>query len=181
MNQSNELLVAVNPDSRSPIELVPSQKYKTSKGNEYIVNYIARESGNIEDLFAVYEEISKDQQDANKQSWVKKTTDFKSVDDFDEDQSLTNAQLEELRQQEGEDEISLDQKYQHFKTKDFYLIKAISRNRKNPKEKFIVYEGQYNSPDFGDHPIWIREYSDFTGMKTFDDERLPVKRFTLTN
>ena len=82
---------------------------------------------------------------------------------------------------EEQNEISAGQKYQHFKTKDFYIIKSIAYNRNNPKESFVIYEGQYNSPEFGNNPIWIREYSDFTGMKTFDDERGPVKRFTLQN
>ena len=191
----------------SAFELVSGKICKTEKGNEYIVTYIARESGNIEDLFAVYKKISSvaeaqdvqaDQDNVPKQSWVKKTSDFKSVEDFDEDEETEGANLTEMEitppefaesteSIESMNEVSIGQEYQHFKTKDHYIIKDLACNRKNPKEKFVVYEGQYDSREFGNHPLWVREYEDFTGMKVFKESEVdengeqkpPVKRFAL--
>lgn len=153
-----------------PIELIPSQTYRTEAGNEYIVTYIARESGNTEDLFVVYKKQSEDGENTPKQNWVKNTKEFESVENFDEENQPETETLEE---------DLTGQKFQHFKTKDFYIVKAIARNRANPTEMFVIYEGQYSSPEFGENPIWIREYSDFTGMKVFDDDsgRPSVKRF----
>jgi len=176
MNESNQDMPVETRDPSPAIELNPGQRYETSKGTEYIIDYIARESGNIEDLFVVYKEV-----DSPRQNWLKKTTDIKTVDDFDEGSPLTHEQMSEIMRDNESETISINQKYQHFKTKDFYLIKAIARNPAKPTEKFIIYEGQYNSPEFGNHPIWVREYSDFTGMKEFDDGRESVKRFALIN
>lgn len=212
--QSNQENIATEHLQESPaFEIISGKIYKTEKGNEYIVNYIARESGNIEDLFAVYRKISSvaevqstadvqaNQDNVPKQSWIKKTSDFKSVEDFDEDEETEDANLTEIKMAppefaestkstesvESMDEVSIGQEYQHFKTKDHYIIKDLACNRKNPKEKFVVYEGQYDSQEFGNHPLWVREYEDFTGMKVFKESEVdengkqkpPVKRFTL--
>ena len=173
MNESNEPIsesLVATGKKESPFEPIPGQTYKTPEGIEYIVDCIARESGNIEDLFAVFKKAG------GEISWVKKTSDFSGAEDFDGEFDES-----EIEQEETLDTVSVGQKYQHFKTKDFYLIKTLAYNRTNPKEKFVIYEGQYDSPEFGHHPIWVREYSDFAGMKEFDDGREPVKRFTLIN
>ncbi|MEI6058928.1 MAG: DUF1653 domain-containing protein [archaeon] len=158
MNESTEALQFENNLNKT---------YETSLGNEYKVECIARESGNTEDLFAVFKKVG------GETAWIKKTSDFRSADDFDGE--FNEGEME------TSEEVSVGQRYQHFKTKDFYIIRAIAYSRSNPKERFVIYEGQYNSPEFGDHPIWVREFGDFTGMKIFDDGRAPVKRFDLIN
>jgi hypothetical protein len=173
MSESNE----INTES-DKFGIFVNQTYETSKGNKFEVTNIARESGNIEDFFVVYKNIS---QDNSEQSWVKNINELENLENFDD------AKYPEL--EESEEKVSIGQRYQHFKTKDFYLIKDIARDPANPSKKYIIYEGQYDSPEFGDHPVWIREYEDFTGMKVFKDDELdqdgnkkePVKRFALIN
>jgi hypothetical protein len=83
--------------------------------------------------------------------------------------------------------VSVGQKYRHFKTQNVYIVKDIAHNCENTNEKFVVYEGQYDSSEFGKNPVWIRNYKDFTGVKVFKDNELgedgnrkdSVKRFTL--
>lgn len=164
------------------------QRYATSEGNEYLVDFIARESGNIEDLFIVYKKITDGQGSAPEKHYLKKMVDIKNMDDFDEETHTAQA-TEELKEKDEESAVSIGQKYQHFKTKDYYIIKAIACDPKNPKNKFIIYEGQYDSPEFGHNPIWVREYEEFTSMKVFGENELDengrpkasVKRFELIN
>ncbi len=168
------------------IDFEAGQRYTTTGGNEYVVDFIARESGNIVDLFVVYNKISKEQDGVQSRFFLKKTTDLKSADSFDE-QTSTDTALETTMGESEDLDISIGQKYQHFKTNDFYIIKAIAHDPVKPKNRFVIYEGQYDSPDFGHNPIWVREIGDFTGMKTFGENELdengqpkaPVKRFKL--
>jgi hypothetical protein len=160
-----------------------NQTYETSKGNKFKVTSIARESGNIEDFFVVYKKILQDSSNEGRteQSWVKNINELENLQGFDD------TEYPEVNEQK--EEVSIGQRYQHFKTKDFYIIKDVARDPTNPSKMYVIYEGQYNSPEFGDHPIWIREYEDFTGMKVFKDSELdengnkrePVKRFALVS
>jgi len=162
------------------------QKYTTSEGNEYVVDFISRESGNIDDLFIVYKKVSGGDGGEVERYYLKKTTDFKSVDDFDEEIPSLPDNEPESPKEETED-VSIGQKYKHFKSGDSYVIKAIAHNPKNPKNKFVIYEGQYDSEEFGHNPIWVREYEEFTSMKVFGENELDgsgrpkasVKRFEL--
>ena len=162
------------------------QKYTTSEGCEYVVDFIARESGNIEDLFAVYHDTESIQEGQTEKYYLKKTSEIKSADDF-EVGAPSSSSNEDTQEGDESVDVSIGQTYQHFKTKDFYVIKAIANDPENPKIKFVIYEGQYDSPDFGHNPIWVREYEDFTGMKVFGENELdkdgqkrePVKRFEL--
>lgn len=164
MNESNNEV--------QEITLNIGQKYESTQGYEYIVDFIARDSNNTNDLFVIYRELSNKKED---DYFIKNITDFKSVDDF-----------EVFTKKEDEDKISINQIYQHFKTKNLYKIKAVAHKS---KENFIVYEGQYDSSEFGSNPIWIREYQEFNGMKVFNSDEVdtdgkqktPIKRFTLIN
>lgn len=152
-------------------EFIPGQTYKTTEGHEYIVSNIARESGNIEDLFIVYRNTN-----APTVDWVIKMTPNISPDDFDKIEYPKPADLN----LENPHNIVAGQRYTHFKTRDEYIIKSISIDP-NTKTKYVIYEGQYDSEEFGHHPVWIREYEEFAGYKTFDDGREPVKRFAFVN
>ena len=48
------------------------QKYTTVEGNEYAVDFIARESGNTTDLFVVYKRTSPDHDDTEEKYYLKK-------------------------------------------------------------------------------------------------------------
>ena len=51
--------------------------------------------------------------------------------------------------------IKIKQKYIHNKTKNIYEIIAIGKNSET-LEDMVVYQGLYNSKEFGNNPIWIR-------------------------
>lgn len=71
MNQSNEETSAIKHES-DHFEPTAGQRYETSKGNEYIVNYIARESGNIEDLFVIFQEANGAEESGEQKASVKR-------------------------------------------------------------------------------------------------------------
>lgn len=196
MNESNHLnSEALTIDAESDnFKISTNQTYETSNGNKFTVTSIARESGNIEDFFVVYKKtlqdhsIGQQKPDGPEQSWVKNISELENLQNFDNTEYPASDELKQIESKEENGEgVSIGQKYQHFKTKDFYLIKDVARDPANPSKRYVIYEGQYTSPEFGDHPIWIREYEDFTGMKVFRDDELDengnkkesVKRFAL--
>jgi len=71
--------------------------------------------------------------------------------------------------------IKPGQLYRHFKG-DYYKIICIARNSDTTAE-LVVYEGQYDSKEWGHHPIWVRLLDDFVGHKILEDGT-KVKRFT---
>ncbi len=193
MNESNHQKEQIDAGS-DRFGIFANQTYETSRGNKFAVTGIARESGNIEDFFVVYKNLqdSSGEETGVEQSWVKNIAELENLENFDDEKYPSKDEIDSLDSKEDFKEdigeaVSLGQRYQHFKTKDFYIIKDIARDPSNPSKKYVIYEGQYNSPEFGDHPIWIREYEDFTGMKVFKDDELdedgnkkgPVKRFAL--
>lgn len=209
MSESNHTNSEVPDDINTESDkfgIFVNQTYETAEGNKFLVTSIARESGNIEDFFVVYKNIpqqdsqglsgsSDEEQGLGKteQSWVRNMAEIESLENFDDIEYPTTDKIHQLElesskaKEDNEEAISIGQKYQHFKTRDFYIIKDVARDPTDPGKKFVIYEGQYNSPEFGDHPVWIREYEDFTGMKVFKDDELdgngrkkePIKRFTL--
>ncbi len=154
----------MNPHEASPkLDIAIGQTFETESGKKYKVENIARESGNIEDLFVIYTD-----EENPTTYWMKKTTEITTANDFE-----VKTEIHEP----AETEVQTGQEYQHFKTKDHYIIKCLPFDANDSSKRFVVYEGRYNSEEFGDHPVWIREYDEFAGLKTFDDGREPVKRF----
>ena len=51
------------------------------------------------------------------------------------------------------------ERYRHFKGEE-YLILGYGRDS-DTLEEVVIYEGQYNSKEFGDKPIWIRPKKEF--------------------
>ncbi|MFW5853095.1 MAG: DUF1653 domain-containing protein [Patescibacteria group bacterium] len=72
-------------------------------------------------------------------------------------------------------EIKKGQRYKHFKGKE-YIILEIARDSETTEE-VIVYQAQYDSPEFGNNQIWVRAKSDFCGTKEIGGEI--VDRFSL--
>lgn len=72
--------------------------------------------------------------------------------------------------------VSVGSKYKHFKGGE-YVVLSIGRDSRTCEE-VVVYQGQYNSIEFGDKPIWVRTLKDFTSDKVFEDGRR-VPRFML--
>ncbi|MEI6042597.1 MAG: DUF1653 domain-containing protein [bacterium] len=196
MNQSNEAIMSIANEVH-PMKFTTGEICKTSEGNEYKIKSVARDSANPSEFFVVYEQLHTTEENNRKQSLVKNLSSFKSLEDFDKiDTEPTNqaSQAESsmnanVENSENNNAISIGQRYVHFKSGDVYIIKDVAKNPSNKTEEFVIYEGQYNSPEFGDHPVWLRKLEDFTGLKTFngdekDEEgniKKPVKRFTLIN
>jgi len=188
---------------KGKIKFFIGQECVTTKGNKYHVTNIARESGNIEDLFVVYNKIEnnlpRSSKPARPQAYVRKINDLTTIDDLD-DGEYPQVEIEKMTNKDA-GQVEARQHYRHFKTLDEYIVKDIaidptiqsdeSQDSKNePQDNksvklFVIYEGQYNSKEFGGHPVWIREYNEFAGMKVFDENekdengerKKPVKRF----
>jgi len=62
-------------------------------------------------------------------------------------------------------------RWRHFKGKE-YKVLGIGRDCDTFKE-FIVYQGQYDSPDFGKNPIFIRPKESFFEEVTRDGKTFP--------
>ena len=75
-----------------------------------------------------------------------------------------------------ENSVKVGSRYRHFKGNE-YIIIAIGRDSSSC-EKIVVYQGQYESCEFGDKPIWVRVLTDFVSEKVFEDGRR-VRRFML--
>jgi hypothetical protein len=71
-------------------------------------------------------------------------------------------------------EIVMSGKYKHYKGKE-YVVKAIARDS-DTLEDLVVYEGLYDSKEFGNHPVWVRPVSEFIEKVNVDGGVVP--RFT---
>lgn len=49
--------------------------------------------------------------------------------------------------------------YEHYKGKQYKVI-ALGRDS-NTLEDVVIYEGQYDSEEFGTRPIWVRPVAEF--------------------
>jgi len=65
--------------------------------------------------------------------------------------------------------------YRHYKG-NLYKVLAIGHHSET-EEKMVVYEGQYNSKEFGNNPIWIRPFKIFVDRVVNADNEI-VRRFT---
>lgn len=65
-------------------------------------------------------------------------------------------------------------KYRHYKGNEYQII-GIGRNS-DTFEKMVVYQGLYNSDEFGDKPIWVRPVSEFVESVEVDGQQ--IQRFT---
>lgn len=69
-------------------------------------------------------------------------------------------------------EITVGAIYQHYKGKK-YKVLAIARYSEDPTDAFVVYQGLYECPTFGPHPIWARPYRMFAEDVVIDGVRQP--------
>lgn len=74
------------------------------------------------------------------------------------------------------EEVKIGKKYKHFKGENYKVI-TIARDCENPDRQYVIYRGLYNSPDFGEGQVWIREINDFCGSKEINGKQ--IKRFKL--
>ncbi len=67
-------------------------------------------------------------------------------------------------------------KYRHYSGKEYEVI-ALGKDS-DTYEDYVVYQAQYDSPDFGDRAIRVKKQDLFEMMVTVDGEE--VKRFAYT-
>jgi hypothetical protein len=68
----------------------------------------------------------------------------------------------------------IDAVYRHYKGNSYRVI-ALSRHSET-HEIHVVYQGLYDSPQFGDHAVWVRPLSLF--MDTVLINGIPMPRFS---
>lgn len=72
-------------------------------------------------------------------------------------------------------EVKKGQRYKHFKGRE-YIVLNVARDSETTDE-VVVYQAQYDSPEFGKNQIWVRSLNDFCGTKEVDGKI--VDRFAL--
>lgn len=65
--------------------------------------------------------------------------------------------------------------YQHYKGKKYKII-TFARDSET-QEELVVYQGLYNSEEFGNNPIWVRPKKMFQQKVTINGKQIP--RFKL--
>jgi len=58
--------------------------------------------------------------------------------------------------------------YQHYKNQKTYKVLSIARHTET-LEEMVVYEGQYDDPQFGMKPVWVRPLAMFEAQVKADD------------
>ena len=66
-------------------------------------------------------------------------------------------------------------RYQHYKGK-FYQVIGVARHSET-LEEMVVYQGEYNDPEFGNNPIWVRPKQDFLATVEVNGQQIPRFRF----
>lgn len=66
-------------------------------------------------------------------------------------------------------------RYRHYKNLKEYIILSIALHTET-QEFLVVYQGQYDDPEFGPKPIFARPLAMFT--ETIEHEGKQVQRFT---
>jgi hypothetical protein len=73
------------------------------------------------------------------------------------------------------EKVKIGGRYRHFKGNE-YIVLNIARNS-DTMEETVIYQGQYDSPEFGSKPVWMRPVDKFLDEKEVDGKM--VKRFVL--
>ena len=71
--------------------------------------------------------------------------------------------------------VHIGQRYMHYKGK-MYTILAIGKDS-DTLEDVVIYQGEYEDPEFGLHPVWVRSLTEFVEILTVDGKIFP--RFIL--
>lgn len=61
--------------------------------------------------------------------------------------------------------------YKHYKGK-LYLVIGVAKHSET-LEDLVVYEAKYNSPEFGEHAIWVRPASMWSEKVEIDGKKVP--------
>ena len=61
----------------------------------------------------------------------------------------------------------IGKRYRHYKNKKEYVVVAIGRHSES-LEEMVVYEAQYDDPEFGAKAVWIRPLKMFEEKLVID-------------
>jgi len=67
--------------------------------------------------------------------------------------------------------------YEHYSGKQYKIV-AIA-NHSEDLQKYVVYQGLHNDPEFGNNPVWIRPLAMF--METVKKNEQIIPRFKKLN
>jgi len=67
-------------------------------------------------------------------------------------------------------------RYQHYKNRKFYIVRGVGRHTET-MEELVVYEAQYDDPEFGNNALWMRPKEMFEEKLEYEGKT--VERFTL--
>lgn len=62
--------------------------------------------------------------------------------------------------------------YKHYSGK-IYKVLSIARCSENPENFFVIYQGIYTCPTFGENQVWCRPYTMFIEKIVFDGKEQP--------
>lgn len=69
----------------------------------------------------------------------------------------------------------IGKRYRHYKGRE-YVVLALGRHSET-QEELVTYQGQYNDPEFGNNPVWVRPRAMFEDVVVLNGET--VQRFTM--
>lgn len=70
--------------------------------------------------------------------------------------------------------IKAGNRYQHYKGKT-YVVLVLAKHSET-LEEVVVYQGEYDDPEFGKNPVWVRPLTMFVESVSVDGKMIP--RFT---
>lgn len=65
--------------------------------------------------------------------------------------------------------------YQHYKG-NIYKVLGVGKHSET-LEEVVIYQGQYDSEEFGNNPIWVRPISSFTSLVNTNGKEIPRFKF----
>ncbi|MBU6389127.1 DUF1653 domain-containing protein [Patescibacteria group bacterium] len=66
-------------------------------------------------------------------------------------------------------------KYQHYKG-EYYQVFGVAHDS-DTGEEYVMYQGLYDSPEFGPRPLWVRKKDSFLKLATVDGKTVERYRY----
>ena len=77
------------------------------------------------------------------------------------------------------DKVLVNGYYEHYRNHKYYKVVCIATHKSSLKD-YVVYQAQYNDPEYGDLKVWIRDIDDFLEIVT-DDLGNKTPKFVMRN
>ncbi len=71
--------------------------------------------------------------------------------------------------------IEPGQKFKHYKGNSYIILNLAHDS--DTLEEVVIYQGQYDSEEFGINPIWVRTKKEFEETITRDGQEIPRFEF----